>query len=80
MGEDNDRRGVQYTVGKEGLWPATHAERVDEQITALTQRLTTLESTHQALRQAVIAQASTVDTMLIIMEAMASIMEKESPL
>jgi hypothetical protein len=62
----NERRGVQYCVGKEGLWPATHAERVDDEIGALQRRVTELESAHQALLKAV--------------RTIVMILEKESPL
>ena len=53
MGKVNERRGVQYCVGKEGLWPATHAERVDDEIGALQRRVAELESEQQALHNAV---------------------------
>lgn len=61
MGKDNERRDVQYSVGKERLWPATHTELVDEQIAELQQRLLILENAHRALRQAVVALTSIVE-------------------
>ena len=66
MGKVTERRGVQYCVGKEVLWPATHAERVDDEIGALQRRVAELENAHQALVQAV--------------RTIVAILEKESPL
>jgi hypothetical protein len=53
-------------VGKEGLWPATHAERVDDEISALQRRVAELESAHQALHNAV--------------KLIVTLLEQESPL
>ena len=66
MGKVTERRGVQYCVGKEGLWPATHAERVDDEISALQRRVAELESAHQALHNAV--------------KLIVTLLEQESPL
>lgn len=52
---NGDRQGVQYSVGKERLWPATHDERIDAQMAEMAQRLAALEDAHQSLRTAVVA-------------------------